>query len=131
VGDSPMICWLLSLLCHNANYPEKAPPLTGEFKPFTWQAAVIGPTRMKPVPAWRHSFQTLAFAFTIIGAILASIGFVALNTPMNCPANSCVYNPLLAVAASSFPSGLTLIVAGIVVIWMVKVEGGREDGGSS
>ncbi len=41
---------------------------------------------------WKHSFQTLGFAFIIIGAILTMIGFVALNTLTYCPAGGCVYN---------------------------------------
>jgi hypothetical protein len=131
VGDSPMICWLFCFLCHDATDLRSPLVLAGEFKPFTVKLTVIGQARMNPVPGWRHSFQTLGFAFTIIGAILAMIGFIALNTPMNCPASGCMYNPLFAISASSFPAGLTLIIAGIVVIWVVKVESGREDRGSS
>ena len=77
------------------------------------------------------SFQTLGFAFTIIGAILTITGFIALNTPIHCPATGCTYNPALAIAASGFPSGLTLIIAGMVVIWIVKIESDKEDRESS
>jgi len=86
---------------------------------------------MNPVPSWRHSFRTLGFAFVIIGAILSIIGFIDLNTLINCPASGCAYNPLLGLAASSFPSGLTLVIAGIVVIWTVQIESRREDRGSA
>jgi len=86
---------------------------------------------MKPVPPWRNSFRTLGFAFVIIGAILTMIGFIGLNTPINCPASGCAYNPLLALAASSFPAGLTLVIAGIVVMRMVQIESRREDRGSA
>ena len=86
---------------------------------------------MTPTSSWKNSFQTLGFAFTIIGAILTMIGFIALNTSTNCPASGCPYNPALALAASAFPSGMTLIITGIVVIWMVKVESDREDRESS
>ncbi len=86
---------------------------------------------MTPVTSWNHSFQTLGFAFTIIGAILTMTGFLSLNTPTNCPAGGCIYNPVLAIAASAFPSGLTLIIARIVVIWMVKIESNKEDRESS
>ncbi len=55
------------------------------------------------------------------------IGFVVLNTFMSCPFSGCVYNPALAISASAFPSRLTLIIAGIVVMWMVKVESSGED----
>jgi len=86
---------------------------------------------MNPAPPWRHTFRTLGFAFVIIGAIMTMTGFIALNTPINCPASGCAYNPLLGLAASSFPSGLTLIIAGIVVMWMVQIESRREDRGSA
>ena len=86
---------------------------------------------MIPTPNWKHSFQTLGFAFTIIGAILTMTGFISLNTPTNCPATGCTYDLALAIAGSVFPSGVTLIIAGIVVIWMVKIESDREDRDSS
>jgi hypothetical protein len=82
---------------------------------------------MSLVPAWRHSFQTIGFAFIIIGGILIMIGFIAINILINCPASGCMYNPGSVIAASLFPAGLTLVIAGIVVIWMVKVESERED----
>ena len=87
--------------------------------------------RMNSTRSWKHSFQTLGFAFTIIGAILTMIGFIALNTSTNCPASGCPYNPALAIAGSGFPSGATLIIAGIVVIWMVKIESDKEERRSS
>jgi len=81
---------------------------------------------------WRHSFQTLGFAFIIIGAILTMIGFVALNTRIYCPAGGCVYNlPESLILGSLLPSGLALAIAGIVVLWMVKMESEREDRESS
>ncbi len=86
---------------------------------------------MNPAPPWRHTFRTLGFAFVIIGAIMTMTGFIALNTPINCPASGCAYNPLLEVAASSFPSGLTIVIAGILVMWMVQIESRREDRGSA
>ncbi len=86
---------------------------------------------MTPVPAWRHSFQTLGFAFIIIGAILTMIGFIAVSTLFNCPEGGCIYDPAFAITPLLLPSGATLIIAGIVVIWMVKVESEREDRGSS
>jgi len=86
---------------------------------------------MSPVPAWRHSFQTLGFAFIIIGAILTLIGFAAINTLTLCTAGGCVYNPALALTGSLFPSGIALVIAGMVVTWMVKVESEREDRESS
>ncbi|HEX9196677.1 MAG TPA: hypothetical protein VF906_02675 [Candidatus Bathyarchaeia archaeon] len=52
---------------------------------------------------------------------------ITLTTPINGPAGGCIYNPALAITASLLPSGLTLVIAGIVVIWMVKVESDRED----
>jgi len=86
---------------------------------------------MSPVPAWRHSFHTLGSVFIIIGAILTiiDIGFIiALSRPINCPEGGCIYNPATGIIAYSLlPSGLTLVIAGIVVIWMVKVESERED----
>jgi len=86
---------------------------------------------MSPVPAWRHSFQTLGSVFIVIGAIFTIVGFgfiIVLTTPINCPASGCIYNPASAITAFSLlPSGLTLIVAGIAVIWKVKIESERED----
>jgi uncharacterized protein YjeT (DUF2065 family) len=81
------------------------------------------------VPPWRRSLRNLGFAFVNIGAILTIIGLIALNTPTNCPASGCAYNPLLDLAARSFSSGLTLVMAGIVVMWMVQIESRREDRG--
>jgi hypothetical protein len=59
------------------------------------------------------------------------IGFIALNTRISCPSGGCIYNPALAIATSAFPSGLTLIIAGIVVIWMVKIGSSKGDRESS
>ena len=130
VRDSPMVdlLGLVYLLRHDTNYPEE---------PGSYQANLnhLLSTRqlrdkMTPVPAWRHSFQTLGFAFIVIGAILTMIGTVTvitLTNPINCPAGGCIYYPALAITASLLPSGLTLVIAGIVVIWMVKVESERED----
>jgi len=130
VRDSPMVdlLGLVYLLRHDTNYPEE---------PVSYQTNLnhLLSTRqlrdkMTPVPAWRHSFQTLGFAFIVIGAILTMIGtatVITLTNPINCPAGGCIYYPALAVTASLLPSGLTLVVAGIVVIWMVKVESERED----
>src|SRR5438094_7166382 len=119
---------LVNLLRHDTNYPEE---------PGSYQANLnhLLSTRrlrdkMTPVPAWRHSFQTLGFAFIVIGAILTMIGTVTvitLTNPINCPAGGCIYYPALAITASLLPSGLTLVIAGIVVIRMVKVESERED----
>ena len=119
---------LVNLLRHDTNYPEE---------PGSYQTNLnhLLSTRqlrdkMTPVPAWRHSFQTLGFAFIVIGAILTMIGTVTvitLTNPINCPAGGCIYYPALAITASLLPSGLTLVIAGIVVIWMVKVESERED----
>lgn len=53
-------------------------------------------------------------------------GFIAVNTSTNCPASGCTYNPL-AIAASEFRSGVTLIIAGVVVIPTVKIESYKED----
>ena len=86
---------------------------------------------MTPMRSWKHSFHTLGFAFTIIGAILTMIGFIALNTPTYCPAGGCPGNPVSAIAGIGFPSGVTLVIAGIVVIWMVKIESEKEDRESS
>jgi len=130
VRDSPMVdlLGLVYLLRHDTNYPEE---------PVSYQTNLnhLLSTRqlrdkMTPVPAWRHSFQTLGFAFIVIGAILTMIGtatVITLTNSINCPAGGCIYYPALAVTASLLPSGLTLVVAGIVVIWMVKVESERED----
>jgi len=130
VRDSPMVdlLGLVYLLRHDTNYPEE---------PGSYQANLnhLLSTRrlrdkMTPVPAWRHSFQTLGFAFIVIGAILTIIGTVTvitLTNPINCPAGGCIYYPALAITASLLPSGLTLVIAGILVIWMVKVESERED----
>ena len=130
VRDSPMVdlLGLVYLLRHDTNYPEE---------PVSYQTNLnhLLSTRqlrdkMTPVPAWRHSFLTLGFAFIVIGAILTMIGtatVITLTNPINCPAGGCIYYPALAVTASLLPSGLTLVVAGIVVIWMVKVESERED----
>jgi len=81
---------------------------------------------MTPVLAWTHSFQTIGFAFMIIGTILTLIGIVAINTLTLCPTGGCVYNPALAMTPNLLPARLTLVIAGIVVIWMVKVGGERE-----
>ncbi len=64
----------------------------------------------------------------IIGAILTMIGFVALDTLTYCPAGGCVYNlPESLILGSLLPSGLALAIAGIVVLWTVKMESERED----
>jgi hypothetical protein len=59
------------------------------------------------------------------------LGFIALITARyqtNCPTSGCVYNPpLLFLYGFLLPSGLTLAIAGIAVLWMVKVESERED----
>ncbi len=67
----------------------------------------------------------------VVGVVLSMIGFVALNTFMSCPSGCCMYNPALAIAASAFPSGLTVIIARIVVMWMVKIESNKENRESS
>jgi len=130
VRDSPMVdlLGLVYLLRHDTNYPEEPVPYQANLNHLLSTHQLRD--KMTPVPAWRHSFQTLGFAFTVIGAILTMIGTVTvitLTNPINCPAGGCIYYPALAITASLLPSGLTLVIAGIVVIWMVKVESERED----
>src|SRR5213594_1653616 len=134
VRDSPMVdlLGLVYLLRHDTNYPEEPVPYQANLNHLLSTHQLRD--KMTPVPAWRHSFQTLGFAFIIIGAIATVIGMatiITLATPTSCPANGCVYNLGTGIAASLFPSGLTLITAGIVVIWMVKIESDPEDRESS
>ena len=59
--------------------------------------------------------------------MIGTVTVITLTNPINCPAGGCICYPALAITASLLPSGLTLVIAGIVVISMLKVESERED----
>ncbi len=48
--------------------------------------------------------------------MIGMVTVITLTTPINCPTGGCIYYPALAITASLLPSGLTLVIAGIVVI---------------
>ncbi len=56
------------------------------------------------------------------------IGFATLSVVYECPAGGCPpINPIYTAGGLLLPSGLTLAIAGIVVLWVRRIEINREE----